>query len=100
MSPGYDSGWVGAPVVSHINGTPVRSSDGACRHDNTRHKTQEQSIETSCVARGKVRNLAHLVELAGVLFSVKLANYIASTFPRSTSISYHLPLRNSQNASA
>lgn len=24
-APGYDSGWVGAPVVSHVNGTPVPS---------------------------------------------------------------------------
>lgn len=24
-APGYDSGWVGAPVVSHVNGTPVLS---------------------------------------------------------------------------
>lgn len=80
IPPGYDSGWVGAPVVSHINGTPVQSSDG---HDNIRHKTQEQSIEKSCVALDKVRNLAHLVELAWVLVSVTLA----STFPRNISIS-------------
>lgn len=25
INAGYDSGWVGAPVVSHVNGTPVRN---------------------------------------------------------------------------